>query len=299
MKEGDEVIVSEMEHHSNIVSWQLQQRKGIKLRVIPITDDGKLRMDEYEKLFNERTKIVSVTHVSNVLGTINPVKEIIRIAHEHGVPVLIDGAQSTPHMKVDVQELDCDFFAFSGHKIYGPTGIGVLYGKEELLDRMPPFLYGGEMIEYVTRESATFAELPHKFEAGTVNAGGAVGLHAAIDYINNLGFDFIVKREEELTKYAFEKMKPHVNILGSVKGDEHHGILTFTIDGVHPHDIAEIFGADGVSIRAGHHCAQPLHQHLGINSTARMSIAFYNDESDVDKFIATLETIRRRMGYDR
>ena len=206
MKEGDEVIVSEMEHHSNIVSWQLQQRKGIKLRVIPITDDGLLRLDEYEKLFNERTKIVSVTHVSNVLGTINPVKEIIRIAHEHGVPVLIDGAQSTPHMKVDVQELDCDFFAFSGHKIYGPTGIGVLYGKEEWLEKLPPYMGGGEMIKNVSFERTTFNELPFKFEAGTPDYVASTGLARALDYVSAIGMDAIEAHERDLTQYAMQQM---------------------------------------------------------------------------------------------
>ena len=302
VNEGDEILVAISEHHSDLLPWQMVAReKGTKLSVLECGSDGLYTIDSLKSALTPKTKIFAIAQVSNIFGRENPIKEFAEVCHKNGTVIVCDGAQSVSHMPVDVRDMDVDFFAFSGHKMLAPMGIGVLYGKEELLDRMPPFLYGGEMIEYVTRESATFAELPHKFEAGTVNAGGAVGLHAAIDYINNLGFDFIVKREEELTKYAFEKMKaiPHVNILGSVKGDEHHGILTFTIDGVHPHDIAEIFGADGVSIRAGHHCAQPLHQHLGINSTARMSIAFYNDESDVDKFIATLETIRRRMGYDR
>ena len=302
VNEGDEILVAISEHHSNLLPWQMVAReKGAKLNFLECGEDGLYTVESLKSALTPKTKIFAIAQVSNICGMQNPIKKFAEVCHKNGTIIICDGAQSVSHMPVDVRDMDVDFFAFSGHKMLAPMGIGVLYGKEQLLDKMPPFLYGGEMIEYVTRESATFAELPHKFEAGTVNAGGAVGLHAAIDYINKLGFDFIVKREEELTKYAFDKMKaiPHVNILGSDKGEEHHGILTFTIDGVHPHDIAEIFGADGVSIRAGHHCAQPLHQHLDINSTARMSIAFYNDESDVDKFIATLETIRRRMGYDR
>ena len=302
VNEGDEILVAISEHHSDLLPWQMVAReKGAKLNFLECGEDGLYTVDVLKNALTPTTKIFAIAQVSNIFGRENPIKKFAEVCHKNGTIIICDGAQSVSHMPVDVRDMDVDFFAFSGHKMLAPMGIGVLYGKEQLLDKMPPFLYGGEMIEYVTRESATFAELPHKFEAGTVNAGGAVGLHAAIDYINKLGFDFIVKREEELTKYAFDKMKaiPHVNILGSDKGEEHHGILTFTIDGVHPHDIAEIFGADGVSIRAGHHCAQPLHQHLGINSTARMSIAFYNDECDVDKFIATLETIRRRMGYDR
>ena len=302
VNEGDEILVAISEHHSNLLPWQMVAReKGAKLNFLECGEDGLYTVESLKSALTPKTKIFAIAQVSNIFGMENPIKKFAEVCHKNGTIIICDGAQSVSHMPVDVRDMDVDFFAFSGHKMLAPMGIGVLYGKEQLLDKMPPFLYGGEMIEYVTRESATFAELPHKFEAGTVNAGGAVGLHAAIDYINKLGFDFIVKREEELTKYAFDKMKaiPHVNILGSDKGEEHHGILTFTIDGVHPHDIAEIFGADGVSIRAGHHCAQPLHQHLDINSTARMSIAFYNDESDIDKFIATLETIRRRMGYDR
>ena len=302
MGEGDEVIVSVMEHHSNIVPWQLQAAKrGIAIRVIPMDDEGKLDMDAYEALFSERTRLVSVAHVSNVLGTVNPVKEMARIAHEHGVPIMVDGAQSTPHFRVDMQDIDCDFFVFSGHKMYGPTGIGVLYGKKKLLKKMPPFLYGGEMINWVSRETQEYAPLPHKFEAGTVNAAGAVGLHAAIDYIQSIGFEIIEAREAALTKIAFEGMQQieGVHIIGSDKWEEHKGIITFTIDGVHPHDIAAIFDADGVNIRAGNHCAQPLLDHLGTGATARMSLAFYNTVADVERFLVSLSTMRERMGYGR
>ena len=232
MKEGDEVIVSEMEHHSNIVSWQLQQqRKGIKLRVIPITDDGRLRMEEYEKLFSDRTRIVSVTHISNVLGTVNPVKEIIRIAHEHGVPVLIDGAQSTPHMKVDVQESDCDFFAFSGHKIYGPTGIGVLYGKEKWLEKLPPYMGGGEMIKNVSFEKTTFNELPFKFEAGTPDYVASTGLARALDYVSALGWDAIGAHERDLTAYAMQKMNEieGMHIFGPKDIEQHDAVISFQV----------------------------------------------------------------------
>ena len=235
-----------------------------------------------------------------MFGRLNPIKEFAQIAHKNGTLIVCDGAQSVPHVPVNVQELDVDFLTFSGHKMLAPMGIGVLYAKQALLEKMPPFLSGGEMIEYVTREDATYAELPHKFEAGTVNVGGAVGLAAAIDYINELGFETIEKREDELTALAFSEMKkiPHVNIIGADDPHDHHGILTFTIDDVHPHDIAAIFDADGVDIRAGHHCAQPLHQFLEVQSTARMSLAFYNDEKDIERFIETLGSIRRRMGYD-
>lgn len=234
-----------------------------------------------------------------MLGREYPVKEIAKLAHEKGAVMVVDGAQSTPHMRVDVTDLDADFFAFSGHKLLAPMGIGVLYGKEELLEKMPPFLSGGEMIDSVTRTSAVYAELPHKFEAGTVNAAGAAGLKAAIDYIEKVGFDYISEREIALTSRAIEKMKkiPHVNIIGSENADEHTGIVTFTIDNVHPHDISEILAADGIAVRAGHHCAQPLLTHLGLNSTARASFAFYNTEDEVDKFTDSVATIRERMGY--
>ena len=301
LKPGDEIVLSIMEHHSNLVPWQkVAKVTGATLKYMYINDEYEIPDSEIETKITSKTKIVGITHISNVLGTINNVEKIIKYAHKNGAVVLVDGAQSVPHIKIDVQKMDCDFLVFSGHKMLAPMGIGVLYAKQELLEKMPPFLSGGEMIEYVTREDATYAELPHKFEAGTVNVGGAVGLAAAIDYINELGFETIEKREDELTALAFSEMKkiPHVNIIGADDPHDHHGILTFTIDDVHPHDIAAIFDADGVDIRAGHHCAQPLHQFLEVQSTARMSLAFYNDEKDIERFIETLGSIRRRMGYD-
>ena len=299
--EGDEILVSISEHHSNLLPWQLlAKRKGAKLRYLECDSSGKYTAQALEKALTPKTKLFAIAQISNVFGRLNPIKEFAEIAHKNGTLIVCDGAQSVPHIPVDVQQLGVDFLAFSGHKMLAPMGIGVLYAKQELLEKMPPFLSGGEMIEYVTREDATYAELPHKFEAGTVNAGGAVGLAAAIDYINELGFDEIQKREDELTAYALGEMKkiPHINIIGADDASDHHGILTFTVDGVHPHDIAAIFDADGVDIRAGHHCAQPLHQFLDVQSTARMSLAFYNDENDIKRFISTLSSIRRRMGYD-
>ena len=299
--EGDEILVSISEHHSNLLPWQLlAKQKGAKLRYLECDSSGKYTAQALEKALTPKTKLFAIAQISNVFGRLNPIKEFAEIAHKNGTLIVCDGAQSVPHIPVDVQQLGVDFLAFSGHKMLAPMGIGVLYAKQELLEKMPPFLSGGEMIEYVTREDATYAELPHKFEAGTVNAGGAVGLAAAIDYINELGFDAIQKREDELTAYAFGEMKkiPHINIIGADDALDHHGILTFTVDGVHPHDIAAIFDADGIDIRAGHHCAQPLHQFLDVQSTARMSLAFYNDENDIKRFIATLSSIRRRMGYD-
>ena len=298
--EGDEILVSISEHHSNLLPWQLlAKQKGAKLRYLECDSSGKYTAQALEKALTPKTKLFAIAQISNVFGRLNPIKEFAEIAHKNGTLIVCDGAQSVPHIPVDVQQLGVDFLAFSGHKMLAPMGIGVLYAKQELLEKMPPFLSGGEMIEYVTREDATYAELPHKFEAGTVNAGGAVGLAVAIDYINELGFDAIQKREDELTAYAFGEMKkiPHINIIGAVDAGDHHGILTFTVDGVHPHDIAAIFDADGVNIRAGHHCAQPLHQYLDVQSTARMSLAFYNDEQDITRFIQTLGSIRRRMGY--
>lgn len=298
---GDEILVGISEHHSNLLPWQiLAKQKGAKLRYLECDSSGKYTAQALEKALTPKTKLFAIAQISNVFGRLNPIKEFAEIAHKNGTLIVCDGAQSVPHIPVDVQQLGVDFLAFSGHKMLAPMGIGVLYAKQELLEKMPPFLSGGEMIEYVTREDATYAELPHKFEAGTVNAGGAVGLAAAIDYINELGFDAIQKREDELTAYAFGEMKkiPHINIIGADDAGDHHGILTFTVDGVHPHDIAAIFDADGVDIRAGHHCAQPLHQFLDVQSTARMSLAFYNDENDIKRFISTLSSIRRRMGYD-
>lgn len=300
VKKGDEIVVSIMEHHSDLLPWQMVAKTcGAELKFIECAKDGSIDLEKVKELITSRTKIVAMTQVSNVLGREYPVKEIAKLAHEKGAVMVVDGAQSTPHMRVDVTDLDADFFAFSGHKLLAPMGIGVLYGKEELLEKMPPFLSGGEMIDSVTRTSAVYAELPHKFEAGTVNAAGAAGLKAAIDYIEKVGFDYIGGREIALTSRAIEKMKkiPHVNIIGSENADEHTGIVTFTIDNVHPHDISEILAADGIAVRAGHHCAQPLLTHLGLNSTARASFAFYNTEDEVDKFTDSVATIRERMGY--
>lgn len=300
VEKGDEIVVSIMEHHSDLLPWQMVAKTcGAELKFIECAKDGSIDLEKVKELITSRTKIVAMTQVSNVLGREYPVKEIAKLAHEKGAVMVVDGAQSTPHMRVDVTDLDADFFAFSGHKLLAPMGIGVLYGKEELLEKMPPFLSGGEMIDSVTRTSAVYAELPHKFEAGTVNAAGAAGLKAAIDYIEKVGFDYIGEREIALTSRAIEKMKkiPHVNIIGSENADEHTGIVTFTIDNVHPHDISEILAADGIAVRAGHHCAQPLLTHLGLNSTARASFAFYNTEDEVDKFTDSVATIRERMGY--
>ena len=300
VKKGDEIVVSIMEHHSDLLPWQMVAKTcGAELKFIECAKDGSIDLEKVKELITSRTKIVAMTQVSNVLGREYPVKEIAKLAHEKGAVMVVDGAQSTPHMGIDVTDLDADFFAFSGHKLLAPMGIGVLYGKEELLEKMPPFLSGGEMIDSVTRTSAVYAELPHKFEAGTVNAAGAAGLKAAIDYIEKVGFDYIGEREIALTSRAIEKMKkiPHVNIIGSENADEHTGIVTFTIDNVHPHDISEILAADGIAVRAGHHCAQPLLTHLGLNSTARASFAFYNTEDEVDTFTDSVATIRERMGY--
>lgn len=292
MKAGDEVIVSEMEHHSNIVSWQLmQERLGIRLRVVPITDDGRLVMDEYVKLFNERTRIVSITHVSNVLGTINPVKDIVRIAHEHNVPVLIDGAQSSPHMKVDVQDLDCDFYAFSGHKIYGPTGIGVLYGKEEWLDRIPPYMGGGEMIKNVSFKRTTFNALPYKFEAGTPDYVATTGLARALDYVNAIGLDAIEAHERDLTAYAMQRLMEvdGMHIYGPGI-EEHDAVISFQVCNIHHLDMGTLLDRLGIAVRTGHHCAEPLMRRLGIEGTCRASFALYNTREEVD---ALVEGIRR------
>ena len=302
VKAGDEVLVSIMEHHSNLLPWQMVCRQtGAKLRFIECELDGSVDLNKVESLINRRTKIVAMTQVSNVLGRENPIRQVAELAHRVGAVMVVDGAQSTPHMPVDVQALGADFLAFSGHKVYGPMGIGALYGREELLEQMPPFLTGGEMIESVTREGAVYAELPHKFEAGTVNAAGAAGLHAALDYMAQVGFAAMQQRELELTRRAMEGMRqiPHVQILGSDKPEEHHGIVTFTVDGVHPHDIGQILASDGVNIRAGHHCAQPLLAYLGHPSTARASIAFYNTEKEIDRLLESISTLRERMGYGK
>ncbi len=299
---GDEVLVSIMEHHSDLLPWQMVCRQtGAKLKFIECDRDGSIDLDKVRELMTDRTKIVAVTQLSNVLGRVNPIREIAKLAHEKNAVILVDGAQSTPHIPVDVKELDADFFAFSGHKLYGPMGIGVLYGKERLLDEMPPFLSGGEMIESVTRESAVYAELPHRFEAGTVNASGAVGLKAAIEYVNGIGFDTIQKLESEITAYTFERMKniEGINIIGSQNAADHGGIITFTVDDVHPHDVSEILSSDGIAVRAGHHCAQPLLKHLGCRSTVRASFSFYNTKEDADKFLSSLAAVRERMGYGK
>lgn len=299
---GDEVLVSIMEHHSDLLPWQMVCRQaGAKLKFIECDRDGSIDLDKVRELITDRTKIVAVTQLSNVLGRVNPIREIAKLAHEKNAVILVDGAQSTPHIPVDVKELDADFFAFSGHKLYGPMGIGVLYGKERLLDEMPPFLSGGEMIESVTRESAVYAELPHRFEAGTVNASGAVGLKAAIEYVNGIGFDTIQKLESEITAYTFERMKniEGINMIGSQNAADHGGIITFTVDDVHPHDVSEILSSDGIAVRAGHHCAQPLLKHLGCRSTVRASFSFYNTKEDADKFLSSLAAVRERMGYGK
>ena len=300
--EGDEVLVSIMDHHSDILPWQMVCReRGAKLRYIECAPDGSIDLDEVEKLITDKTKIVAIAQVSNVLGREYPVKKIAALAHAKGAVIVVDGAQSTPHMPVDVRDMDADFFAFSGHKVYGLMGIGVLYGKRALLDAMPPFLTGGEMIESVTRDGATYAELPHKFEAGTVNAAGAAGLDAALRYVGAVGFDAMRQREHELTHYAFDALSAidHVHILGSLHWQEHNGILTFTLDGVHPHDISEILASDGVNVRAGHHCAQPLLTHLGVNATVRASLAFYNTTEEIDRLASSLASVRERMGYGK
>ena len=295
MKEGDEVIISEMEHHSNIVSWQLlQARQGIMLRILPITDDGQLKMEEYEKLFNERTRIVSITHVSNVLGTINPIRDIIRIAHEHEVPVLIDGAQSTPHISIDVQELDCDFFAFSGHKIYGPTGIGVLYGKEEWLDRIPPYMGGGEMIKNVSFERTTFNELPYKFEAGTPDYIASTGLAKALDFVTSIGFEAIQAHEKDLTNYAFERLMEveGMKIYGP-SIEEHEAVISFQVGNIHHLDMGTLLDRLGIAVRTGHHCAEPLMRRLGIEGTCRASFALYNTRQDIDALVEGIKRVSK------
>ena len=295
MQEGDEVIISTLEHHSNIVPWQLaQNRKGIKLRVIPITDEGNICLDEYEKLFTNRTRIVSVAHVSNVLGTINPVKEMIEIAHAHGVPVLIDGAQSTPHMAVNVQQLDCDFFAFSGHKIYGPTGVGVLYGREKWLDRLPPYMGGGEMIKRVSFEQTTFNELPYKFEAGTPDYIATTGLAQAIDYVCQLGMDNIEAHERDLAQYAVSRLQqiPGMHLYGPMAyGAEGAGPLSFNVEGIHHLDMGTLLDRLGVAVRTGHHCAEPLMHRLGVDGTVRASFGLYNTRAEIDVLASSIERV--------
>ena len=292
MKEGDEVIVSTMEHHSNIVPWQLQaSKKGIVLKVIPMNEKGELLLDAYEQLFTERTKIVSITHVSNVLGTVNPIKEMIAVAHAHGVPVMVDGAQSAPHFAVDVQDLDCDFYAFSGHKMYGPTGVGVLYGKEEWLDKMPPYQGGGEMIEHVTFEKTTFERLPFKFEAGTPDYVATHGLATAIDYITALGMDNISAHEKMLTQYAMQQMASidGMRFFGEAEGKD--AVVSFLVKDIHHLDMGTLLDRLGIAVRTGHHCAQPLMDRLGILGTVRASFALYNTKEEVDALVAGIRRV--------
>ena len=292
MKEGDEVIVSVMEHHSNIVPWQLQAAKrGIAIRVIPMDDNGKLDMEAYEKLFNEHTRLVSVAHVSNVLGTVNPVKEIVKIAHEHGVPAMVDGAQSTPHFRVDVQDRDCDFFVFSGHKRYGPTGIGVLYGKEEWLDRLPPYQGGGEMIESVSFEKTTFERLPFKFEAGTPDYVATHGLATAIEYLERIGMDSIAEHEHELTDYCMKRLSEieGMRLLGTVPGKD--AVVSFLVGDIHHLDMGTLLDRLGIAVRTGHHCAQPLMDRLGVQGTVRASFALYNTKEEIDILANGIERV--------
>jgi cysteine desulfurase, sufS subfamily len=292
MNAGDEVIVSEMEHHSNIVPWQLQMaRKGIALKVAPIDDEGNLDMEAFKKLFSERTKLVSIAHVSNVLGTVNPIDEIIQFAHSQGVPVLVDGAQSAPHFAIDVQAMDCDFFALSGHKMYGPTGIGVLYGKEEWLDRMPPYQGGGEMIETVSFDKVTFEKPPLKFEAGTPDYVATHGLATAVDYLLNLGMDNIQKHEAMLTKYAMEQLSTikDIRFIGTPRQKD--AVVSFLVGDIHPFDLGTLLDRLGIALRTGHHCAQPLMQRLGIQGTVRASFGLYNTKEEIDVLVKGIERV--------
>ena len=292
INEGDEILISQMEHHSNIIPWQVvAEERGAKIRVIPMNERGELIIDEYENLLNERTKIVAISHVSNALGTVNPVKEMIATAHKFGVPVLVDGAQSVPHFPVDVQDLDCDFFTFSGHKMYAPTGSGVVYGKREWLDKMPPYQTGGSMIRSVSFEKTTYAPLPAKFEAGTPAIAANIGLGAAIDYINSIGFEAAAAYEHELLAYATKRLSdiPGVKLIGTAANKA--SVLSFEIEGVHPHDIGTILDQEGIAIRAGHHCAQPVMQFFDVPATARASFAFYNTREEVDKLADAVQKV--------
>jgi len=291
---GDEIILTTLEHHSNIVPWQmLAEEKGARIRVVPINDAGELLIDEYEKLFNERTRLVGVAHVSNALGSVNPVKQIIAFARARGVPVLVDGAQAVPHMKVDVQDLDCDFYAFSGHKLCGPTGIGILYGKAALLERMQPFKGGGDMILSVTFEKTTYNVIPQKFEAGTPPIAAAIGLGAAIDYLSAIGMDAIAAHELDLLDYATEQLKrmPGVRIIGTAA--EKAAVLSFALDGVHPHDVGTLLNQDGVAVRTGHHCAQPVMRRFKVPATSRASFAFYNTMAEVDALVSGIRNVQK------
>lgn len=297
MSAGDEVIVSVMEHHSNIVPWQIQAaKKGISLRVIPMNDKGELLLDEYRKLFTEKTRLVAVTQVSNVLGTVNPVKEIIAIAHEQGVPVLVDGAQSTPHMKVDVQDLDAEFFVFSGHKIYGPTGIGVLYGKEEWLDKLPPYQGGGEMIATVSFEKTVFNELPFKFEAGTPDYIGSTALAEALHYVEKIGMDRIAAQEQDLLEYATAQLKQIEGMRIFGEAADKGAVISFLVGNIHHYDMGMLLDRLGIAVRTGHHCAQPLMLALGIEGTVRASFSFYNTREEVDVLVRGIERVRQMFG---
>lgn len=292
--DGDEVILTTLEHHSNIVPWQmLAEEKGAKIRVVPINDRGELEVDKYQRLFTDRTKFVGLSHVSNALGTVNPVKDMIAIAHEHGVPVLLDGAQAVPHMRVDVQDLDCDFYAFSGHKVCGPTGIGILYGKAALLEKMQPFKGGGDMILSVTFEKTTYNTIPHKFEAGTPPILGAIGLGAAVDYLTGLGMEKIAAHETDLLDYATQRVNriPGVRIIGTA--ERKAAVLSFTVDGVHPHDVGTLLNEEGVAIRTGHHCAQPVMQRFKVPATCRASFAFYNTMDEVDALVSAIRKVQK------
>ncbi|MBP6058335.1 MAG: cysteine desulfurase [Nitrosomonas sp.] len=294
IKAGDEIILTTLEHHSNIVPWQmLANEKGAKIRVVPINDKGELEIDEYEKLFNERTKFVGLIHVSNALGTINPIKRMIDFAHQHGVPVLIDGAQAAPHITIDVQALDCDFYTFSAHKLCGPTGVGILYGKAALLEAMQPFKGGGDMITSVTFEETIYNTIPHKFEAGTPPIAAAIGFGAAVDYLTAIGIEHIAAYESTLLDYATECLNaiPGVRIIGTAA--EKTAVISFTIDGIHPHDIGTILNEDGVAVRTGHHCAQPVMQRFNVPATSRASFAFYNKKAEVDALVAGIKTVQK------
>ena len=297
LKAGDEIIISAMEHHSNIVPWQmLREQTGAGLRVIPINHDGELVLDEYRRLLNDKTKIVSVTHVSNALGTVAPVHEIVAAAHARGIPVMLDGAQAVPHLKVDVQELGCDFYAFSGHKMFGPTGVGVLYGRRELLDKMPPYQGGGDMISLVTFEKTHYNVLPYKFEAGTPNIAGGIGLGAAVDYLQRLAWGQVVAHEEDLLAYATEKLAviDGLRIIGTAK--EKVGVLSFVFDKIHAHDVGTILDQEGVAVRAGHHCAMPVMQRFGVPATTRASFAFYNTRDEIDVFANAIQSVLKVFG---
>ncbi len=297
MGEGDEVLITHMEHHSNIVPWQIlcEEKKAV-LKVVPIDDRGDLDMDRFHDLLTPRTKIVAVAHVSNALGTINPVRTIVELAHERGVPVLLDGAQAVPHLRVDVQALDCDFYAVSAHKTFGPTGVGVLYGKEALLEKMPPYQGGGDMISSVSFEKTTYNRLPYRFEAGTPNIAGVVGLGAAIDYLTEIGMESISAYEEELLEYGTEALRdvPGLTIVGQARHKA--SVLSFVLDGVHPHDVGTILDQEGIAVRTGHHCAQPVMDRFGIPATVRASLALYNTREELDRLVRALHTVREVFG---